>query len=619
MFWAALPLLSTLVLYWLEVHWVLMAAIAVPSVVFSSGWGWSVWLHKGRSSSFLQLVVDAAWIGMVQCWISVALVRELGLGVGTDSGLFLIGGSALWLFSGLFLARNTVVVQPFPAREKHGIYAVLIALLFLCFWKGSDLTRPLDGYWYLHGAADDHQEKLALKPARNWETIEEIGWEEAGAVRLVPSSKNPDFIATDRVNGRITLLVRGPVGSSISVLGERNVVLSAMSEPLYNTSVGIEEGPVRRYLEKGVAGISIWADLQPGEYLGLDVVGDEVYLLPSSEAVWALHSTGKLRYTFHYQLLNQVENLVWAQEILVDRRFTWNQPPGWSPLLAASMALTVEDMQGAAALFFWVLMLIGLTNVRLCSVLSPQAEREAFYVPAAFMLVHALLMIEPGSFNFPDSLYTAALLAVALQVFKGTPSGFGFMGMLTQALRWPGTVVTLFFIIAYRLRMGVWGPAGKKGLLVLGGCVLFGVLCSVVAVFTGDAEDLLFILYFETFPEHWHGNYSPIDLLSRVPSFYGLWLMYSGGALLLIVPFLFGSSGQPERKSLHVILGATFAYSLLLATIDHHPSHYFLPLVALTAPCLVLSSSLLPTASGRKLLLYLGLLGVGIYLWNGVV
>ena len=159
----------------------------------------------------------------------------------------------------------------------------------------------------------------------------------------------------------------------------------------------------------------------------------------------------------------------------------------------------------------------------------------------------------------------------------------------------------------------------KKGLLVLGGSIVFGILCAALAALTGDAEDLLFILYFETFPEHWHGNYSLVDLLSRVPSFYGLWLMYTGGALLLIVPFLFGSSVQAERKSLHVILGATFAYSLLLATIDHHPSHYFLPLVALTAPCLVLSSSLLPTASGRKLLLYLGLLGVGIYLWNGVV
>ena len=89
-----------------------------------------------------------------------------------------------------------------------------------------------------------------------------------------------------------------------------------MSEPLYNTSAGIEEGPVRRYLDRGVAGISIWADLQPGEYLGLDVVGDEVYLLPSSEAVWALHAEGVLRYTFHYQLLNQVENLVWARRCL---------------------------------------------------------------------------------------------------------------------------------------------------------------------------------------------------------------------------------------------------------------------------------------------------------------
>ena len=112
------------------------------------------------------------------------------------------------------------------------------------------------------------------------------------------------------------------------------------------------EGPVRRYLDKGVAAISVGVDLQPGEYLGLDVQGDEVYLLPSSDAVWALHEEGTLKYTFHYQILNQVENLVWAQEFHENRRFTWNQPPGWSPLLSCAMILVHPDMQGAGAIFY---------------------------------------------------------------------------------------------------------------------------------------------------------------------------------------------------------------------------------------------------------------------------
>ena len=47
---------------------------------------------------------------------------------------------------------------------------------------------------------------------------------------------------------------------------------------------------------------------------------------------------------------------------------------------------------------------------------------------------------------------------------------------------------------------------------------------------SGDAEDLLFILYFETFPEHWHGNYNPLDLLGRLPSF-----MHIGPCTLVVV------------------------------------------------------------------------------------
>jgi hypothetical protein len=30
-----------------------------------------------------------------------------------------------------------------------------------------------------------------------------------------------------------------------------------------------------------------------------------------------------------------------------------------------------------------------------------------------------------------------------------------------------------------------------------------------VGIWTEEIVDLGFILYFETFPEHWHGNYKP--------------------------------------------------------------------------------------------------------------
>ena len=114
-----------------------------------------------------------------------------------------------------------------------------------------------------------------------------------------------------------------------------------------------------------------------------------------------------------------------------------------------------------------------------------------------------------------------------------------------------------------------------------------------LAMMTGDAEDLLFILYFETFPEHWHGNYNPVDLISRLPNFYAHWTMYTGGGLLLAAPFLLGHANR-LRNNLRVILGTALLYSLILGTIDHNPSHYFLPLVALTGPAVICAIGSLP-------------------------
>ena len=101
-----------------------------------------------------------------------------------------------------------------------------------------------------------------------------------------------------------------------------------------------------------------------------------------------------------------------------------------------------------------------------------------------------------------------------------------------------------------------------------------GILVTALAMLTGDAEDLLFILYFETFPEHWHGNFNFLDLISRIPSFYGHWALYTGGGLLLALPFLWGTR-TPARTNLQWIMGCALGYSSLLATIDHHPSHYY--------------------------------------------
>ena len=615
-------LLLAHLIYYLDLSWQIQALCTLPAFLFAGSWDISKWLHRGKNTTQLQILIDCGWIGLIQAWFSISILRELSLGNIPDTGFYLLMMTTCWMFLGQLLCFSARHIHPLPPREQMGIIASCIAVLFIATWKYGDISRPLDRYWYLYGADDPTNDFIPIKPARNWSIKESIGWEEAGAMRLVPNSKNPDLIADKRANGRITLAVRGPVGSYISVLDEKNVVKSSMVAHRFNASQNMTEGPVRRYLDKGVAAISVGIDLQPGEYLGLDVQGDEVYLMPSSDAVWALHAEGQLRYTFHYQILNQVENLVWAQEIQDNRRFTWNQPPGWSPLLSCAMILVYPDMQGAGALFLWVLLLIALSGSRLASLVNPHASSMAYVLPAIYVCSHALLMIEPASFNFPDSLYTAAILGMLIQIIQRKYIAFAVMVFLTQALRWPGSFLGLVFIglqFYYHRDQHMF----KQMIQWLFAIVGITIFIGGIAYLTGDAEDILFILYFETFPEHWHDNYNPKDLLPRIPDFFALWTMYTGGGFMLLLPFLFGNkdsmANNLSHKNTKILFFGIFLYALLLSTIDHHPSHYFLPLVAITAPCLVATSTQLPTTKSQLIYIGLAILGIGVFLWNGVV
>ena len=425
---------------------------------------------------------------------------------------------------------------------------------------------------------------------------------------MTPTTPAPTLIADQRVNGRITFTVRGPIGSYISAKGTRAEVERAVEERP-------DEGAVDRYLDRGVAAISIWADLQPGEQLPLSVKGDQVYLMASSDAVWALHGTGELRYTHYYQLLNQVENQQWANEMLTTRRFTWNQPPGWSPILTTSNILVAPDLHGAL-LILHVLLLVGLSSLHLTSIIAPRATRIAWSVPALLIMVHALLMFEPGSQNFPDSLFAAAILGVWCSIaVQGHSARFGIIGLLSQALRWPGAILSTVFLCVHHWWVKSENADIKRSLQVLWGAIGVGILVAGLAMLTGDAEDLLFILYFETFPEHWHGNFNPLDLLSRIPNFFKLWTVYTGGMLILSLPFAFNS----YNKEITPIVLTMTGYALLLGTIDHHPSHYFLHwwLVQVLFSLPVRLVFRIPPI--KRFFIGLGTVGTLAYLWSGVV
>ena len=188
------------------------------------------------------------------------------------------------------------------------------------------------------------------------------------------------------------------------------------------------------------------------------------------------------------------------------------------------------------------------------------------------------------------------------------------MGVLAQALRWPGAILATLMLLVWnryqRERLDI-----KPHLKYLWGFISIGAAISGLAILTGDAEDLFFILYFETFPEHWHGNFNPLDLLKRIPIFFASWTMYTGGTLILSVPFLFNK----HNKSLTPILGTMILYGLLLGTIDHHPSHYFLPLVACTGPVFVASATCLTNPTHQRFYCTIGIIGILVYLWFGIV
>ena len=588
--------------------WWVCGLIVTPALVLGAGLGWARWLDRAGAGTRLSRGLDAAWVGLLLTWVDVALVREVGLR-DLDAGWGLLGLAGLWCALGLAASRRAAAPRRTPRLEAIGVALVAASVVGLAAWRADDLARPLDGYWYVADADHPPQEPLDLRPGLGWGPPEPFGWPEAGALKLTPTTNRATLATVTGASGRVALAVRGPIGSRLSVAGREITVQHSMMEEA-------DEGAVRRYLDRGTAGLVLELDLAPGEELPVEVTGDAVYLLPGSDAVWALHAAGELRYTHYYQLLNQVENQVWAEEVLEDRWFTWNQPPGWSPILATSTLLVRGDLPGANLLLLWVLALVGASGVRLGGSLAPDAPLIAAAAPAGLVACHGLMMLEPASANFPDSLYAAAILATATAAVERRRGWFGGLGAASQALRWPGAVFGLLLLGAAWVGQRVRRPLPYAGLLL--GLVALGGLVAAAAMATGHADDLLFVLYFETFPEHWHDDYAPTSLLPRIPAFYGRWLAYTGGGLALAAVALGAGRDTEARAGGRGLLLAALAYSALLCTVDHHPTHYYLPLVALTGPLVMAGAASLPRRAGIALAAA-HLVGIAIFLHGGRV
>ncbi len=563
---ALAPLLGT--------PWWFAALLVPPAMFLAQGWGLALWMNEGRCWTRLELGLTSGWLGIAATLVEVVLVRELGLPPNLLPVMALVvAGLGLLLVR----ARGALVLPrgggPGALNGLLGLATVFLAVTALALWRLPDLLRPLDAYWWDSRAESALHEPVSLR----MDALSAVGWPEAGALAGELGRGRHQLEVTEA--GDLLALARGDVGLDLA-LGQGQQELDR-AELVAAPTVEPEEGPVDRYLDRGI--VAVEAHLETGTaWLDLDRDAT-VYLLPTALAVWSLDHCEVLRFVHYYQILNIVENQRWATEILTHRRLTVSQPPLWSYLMAPQVALASPGLPAASVLFLWVLVFVGAHALHLLEVLAPRAPAMAWLLPGMAMLMQGRLMVDPGSLNFPDNLYTAAILAGLAALLQGTAPRFGFMALVSGLLRYAGTP----FLLLLALLSAVRKPGSRGGLLsgamgpgraLCWGFAVSGITLGfavVLGLYAGTLQAWMQSISFEILPEHWHGDYDPAVLLSRVPRFYWLWTVYSGGSLLLALFLARGPSRFP--------LWAALIYSLLLCTIDHFPSHYFLPLVQLAA------------------------------------
>jgi hypothetical protein len=521
------------------------AVLVVPALFWAPGAGWASGCAD-RFHRFFRAVAVSAVAGVPL----LVLAQHLGAWV-----LFL--GGALVCVGGFI--RPGVRAEPLALGPRVGGTVVVAAVALSGGLEGASLALPLDGNWWFR-AAEELPESGADQPAvplNGWRAQRQVG----PAWVLTPDATT----GTVRMPSGV-IAVRGPVGATLQADsgGGAPQRVTIEADPIEND----EEGAVPRYLDRGVAALRVEAD--EGTTLSLSSPDQSVvYLIPDAEALWTLHGDGELRFSHYYQILNMVEQLHWARETGLSRWVTDVQPPMWAWILGVALLGNHGEQPTANMLFLYLCLAIGWMSVSVMRRLAPHAPLVAWVLPAAAVAEHARLMLEPGSAGMPDSLYTLAVLGV----FGGAGLEWG---VVAQLARYPGALISAL-ALAWQRR---WRTLGWFGLGISGLLLLVGV----AGWLSGSLSGWIQTATWETGPEHWHGEFDPWVLIGRAPTFYGTWFAYAGASPLLA---LIGSS-----KASRALLGTAFSYSLLLCTVDHFPSHYFLPLVQL---------SVLAVAVGRPL------------------
>ncbi len=519
------------------------ALMVVPALLIVPGIGWVRRLERR-----LDRIFAAVGVGVL-CGFPMVVLAQMGLH-GAAFGLAATVAAWGWVIPGR-------AASPMGTGEKVGVAAVLVSTLAVGISWWPTVTRPLDANWWSSAAEqlpDSISEDAIPVPGDGWATKRRVGngWVlTATDATLLPVSSGSAIIA-----------LRSDVGDELTV-DDQTVRLerAPIEKP--------DEGSVPRYLDRGVASIAVTGSgtHQVGARWGRQ---GTVYVIPDQETLWELDGRGELKFVNYYQILNMVEQLNWVGETGRTRCVTDVQPPLWTWILATAergndeaphggMPAPPPELPTANILFLYICALIGLAGVRVIARWRPDAPLVAWCLPALALAEHAKLMLEPGSADLPDSAYTLAILGLAGSV------GIGW-GVVAQLLRYPGTLVS-WLMLALDAR---WRDLARLTSIIVALVLGFGATGWV----TGALDGWIATATWETGPEHWHGQADPAVLLARVPEFYGVWLGYAGLAPIIAL------SGW--NRAVRVMLGTAFLYSLLLCTIDHFPSHYFLPLVQLS-------------------------------------
>ncbi len=547
-----------------------LALLVVPAVYLGPGLALRLLFAKGPVDP-VRVGLDAYFVGVVPALVVLAVSRHTGspwaaLGV---AGFFAVGGLA----SG---ARGQVASSR-PERIGLAVSVILLGAWF--FGQRGDIARPLERYWWPGEGAAERLPELAPAPATTG-FAEATPVSDAGLLRLRGTG-------SIEAEGAVLLALQGPVGSVVRVGTEEIELRASPVEEL-------GEGPVRRYLPGKLGVVAAWIDAPT------EVEAPLAFVIPSQDALWTLDGSGELRVAHYYQLLNMVEQVDWAHE----RWVTDVQPPMWTPIYGAVLAVTGGDLPTANVLHAAVLFAAVLAGLLFLRNFASAAPLPAWCLPGAAAVVVGKLVVTAGSAGMPDTLYAVALLAAvsALGEEPFRAGRFECFGLAAQLLRYPATLVT----VVAALLAGRW----RAGLRVATAVGVVATAFGVGGFATGALDGWLGTVAWESGPEHWHGETTPAVLLARLPGFYWAWLLYSGGGLAL--------AAVAWPRGTRVALGTALVYSLLLCTIDHRPTHYFLPLVLLSAAGTSATAAALRPALGTGLSLA-GLSGLLIFWIRGPI